>query len=41
MLVVVKVFSDNFPSLSALAEFLSTETPVRDDAEDEEPPVPG
>lgn len=41
MLVVVKVFSDNFPSLSALAEFLSAETRVRDDAEDEEPPVAG
>lgn len=30
LLVVVKVFSDNFPSLAPLAEFLSAETPTRD-----------
>lgn len=37
LLVVVKVFSDNFPSLSPLAEFLSAEIPTHDDAEDDDP----
>jgi hypothetical protein len=41
MLVVVKVFCDNFPSLSTLAEFLSAETPAREDVEGEEPPLAG
>jgi predicted PurR-regulated permease PerM len=37
LLVVVKVFCDNFPNLSPLAEFLSAETPARDsDDEDAE-----
>jgi predicted PurR-regulated permease PerM len=33
LLVVVKVFSDNFPSLSTLGEFLSAEVPVTDDSD--------
>ena len=37
LLVVIKVFCDNFPSLSSLAEFLSAETPPHDDLEDEDP----
>jgi predicted PurR-regulated permease PerM len=40
LLVVIKVFSDNFPALSPLAEFLSGETHVADDSE-KEPPPPG
>lgn len=32
LLVVIKVFCDNFPSLAGLAEFLSAETPIRDES---------
>jgi predicted PurR-regulated permease PerM len=35
LLVVIKVFSDNFPALSPLAEFLTAESHVADDAEPE------
>ena len=35
LLVVIKVFSDNFPALSPLAEFLTAESDVADDNEPE------
>ena len=35
LLVVIKVFSDNFPALSPLAEFLTAESHVADDSEPE------
>lgn len=36
LLVVVKVFCDNFPSLAPLAEFLSGQMPSRDEGDEEE-----
>src|SRR5260221_4168176 len=39
MLVVIKVFSDNFPALAPLAEFLTAETAVVEDADPEVQPL--
>lgn len=39
VLVVIKVFSDNFPALAPLAEFLSAETPAVEEGEPEIQPL--
>ena len=39
MLVVIKVFSDNFPALAPLAEFVTAETPAVEDTDPEVQPL--